>query len=73
MGTSEESPQSPGCSHSSSPGHATHAEEEEPRRCPIASSDEEDLDSRHEEDKTDEEDVDGGRNNSIWLCFAKWD
>lgn len=61
MGTSEDSPQSPGCSHSSSPGHAAHVEEE-PKQCPIASSDEEDLDSHHEEDKTDEEDVDAGCN-----------
>lgn len=64
MGTSD---QSPGCSHSSSPGHAAHAEEE-PKMCPIASSDEEDLDSRQEEEKTDEEDVDGGCND-VFIQF----
>ncbi|XP_059486172.1 phospholipase D2 isoform X2 [Neocloeon triangulifer] len=48
--------ESPGCSHSSSPGHLVHAEEE-PRHCPMASSDEEDLESPVEDDKNDEYDA----------------
>jgi len=52
------SDESPGCSHSSSPGHNVRAEEE-PKRCPLASSDEEEVESPLEEEKTDEEDVDG--------------
>ncbi|XP_065333308.1 phospholipase D1 [Cloeon dipterum] len=50
--------ESPGCSHSSSPGHNVHLEDE-PQRAPMASSDEEDLESPLEDEKPDDEGVEG--------------